>query len=208
LLSDEVIAAEGAGWAFNGNSPGFNLFMNPRRRPIVPGGFDPHSVGFGQLKDQPRPIARKLRLALLVNGIDVNCRLGGLLSCTQGRPTSPIRPPRSARRRGWSGRRRRSARVSLDQIESVHRHRERSEAIQAAAVDVALDRFAALAMTRTSCRRFKSKQTHFRGRCVHKYCSQLRKVSTNAAPANGVMSTIAASAKGDVSTNRGPAQPM
>ncbi|MGA9866843.1 MAG: aminotransferase class III-fold pyridoxal phosphate-dependent enzyme [Acetobacteraceae bacterium] len=79
---NEVIAAEGVRWAAYGTSSGFHLFMNPRRRPILPGRFDPHSVGFAEMKDQPGPIARKLRLALLVNGVDVNGRLGGLLSCT------------------------------------------------------------------------------------------------------------------------------
>ncbi len=45
-------------------------------------------------------------------------------------------------------------------------------------------------------------------RCVHKSCSQLRKMSTNAACAKGVVSPNAALAKATMYGNPGPAAPM
>jgi glutamate-1-semialdehyde 2,1-aminomutase len=44
------------------------------------GGFDPESLGREQLYRQPPDIARLLRLALNVNGIDFSGWPGGLLS--------------------------------------------------------------------------------------------------------------------------------
>lgn len=35
-----------------------------------------------ELKTQPKELVNKLRLALLVNGVDVGGRIGGFLSCT------------------------------------------------------------------------------------------------------------------------------
>ena len=35
-----------------------------------------------ELKTQPKQLLNRLRLALLVNGVDVGGRIGGFLSCT------------------------------------------------------------------------------------------------------------------------------
>jgi glutamate-1-semialdehyde 2,1-aminomutase len=81
---NEVLAAEGIAWAAYGTSSGFHLFMNPQGRPLDRARFDAHDASFAELKEQPAALTRKLRLALLVHGVDVNGRVGGLLSCTHG----------------------------------------------------------------------------------------------------------------------------
>ncbi len=78
-----VLAEERVGWAVYGSSSGFHLFMNPKGRDIG-GGFDPYAIPFGELKTMPETLVWKLRLALLVNGVDVNGRIGGFLSATHG----------------------------------------------------------------------------------------------------------------------------
>ncbi|HEX4259933.1 MAG TPA: aminotransferase class III-fold pyridoxal phosphate-dependent enzyme [Acetobacteraceae bacterium] len=79
---NETFAREGVPWAAYGTSSGFHLFLNPHGRPFDPAHFDPLAIAFTELKTQPEAMARKLRLALLVQGVDVNGRIGGLLSCT------------------------------------------------------------------------------------------------------------------------------
>ncbi|MGH7155054.1 MAG: aspartate aminotransferase family protein, partial [Acetobacteraceae bacterium] len=71
-------------WAIYGTSSGFHLFMNPRGRTVVPSRFDPYAVPREELKDQPKRLAERLRLALLVEGVDVNGRIGGFTSATHG----------------------------------------------------------------------------------------------------------------------------
>ena len=79
---NDVLAAEGVAWAAYGTSSGFHLFMNPHGQPLDRARFDAHDASFAELKEQPAALTRKLRLALLVHGVDVNGRAGGLLSCT------------------------------------------------------------------------------------------------------------------------------
>ena len=67
------------GW-YTGRSSGFHTFLNPAGLPIGPGRFDPARHDYKALKAQPDELARKLRLAMLVNGVDFNSRLGGFLS--------------------------------------------------------------------------------------------------------------------------------
>ena len=79
-----VLAEERVNWAVYGTSSGFHLFMNPRDRAIGPGGFDPYAASLDELKTMPEALVRKMRLALLANGVDMNPRLGGFLSATHG----------------------------------------------------------------------------------------------------------------------------
>jgi glutamate-1-semialdehyde 2,1-aminomutase len=72
------------GWAVYGTSSGFHLFMNPEGRDVAPLHFDPFTVGTAELKAQQPELTRKLRLAMLINGVDFNGRNGGLLSATHG----------------------------------------------------------------------------------------------------------------------------
>jgi glutamate-1-semialdehyde 2,1-aminomutase len=81
---NEMFAETAAPWTAYGTSSGFHIFLNPLRRPIDPFHFDPHAIPAAELKQQPEQFADRLRLALLINGVDVNGRIGGFLSATHG----------------------------------------------------------------------------------------------------------------------------
>ena len=67
-------------WAVYGHASCFYLFFNPEGRPIRPTAFDPAAAGVRELKTRPPEVARALRLALLVHGVDLSGSLGGVLS--------------------------------------------------------------------------------------------------------------------------------
>ena len=78
---NEVLAAERVPWSVYGEHSGFFFFLNPDQIDIDPLRFDPHSVGFDVLKRGTKhPAARKLRLAMLIHGVDVSGKPGGLAS--------------------------------------------------------------------------------------------------------------------------------
>ncbi len=79
---NEVLTQEKVGWAVYGTTSGFHLFMNPNNRAIDPASFDPFSASFDELKSPPAQILGRMRLAMLVNGVDLNPRLGGFTSST------------------------------------------------------------------------------------------------------------------------------
>ncbi|HEX5327329.1 MAG TPA: aminotransferase class III-fold pyridoxal phosphate-dependent enzyme, partial [Acetobacteraceae bacterium] len=81
---NDVLAEAGLAWSVYGSSSGFHTFLNPRGRSIQPGQFDPFAVSREELKEQPKRLAERLRLALLIEGVDVNGRIGGLVSATHG----------------------------------------------------------------------------------------------------------------------------
>ncbi len=77
-----MLAEERVAWAVYGTFSGFHLFMNPKGRNLTPTGFDPLSLSMEELKSAPAQLLSRLRLALLVNGVDVNSRIGGFTSAT------------------------------------------------------------------------------------------------------------------------------
>jgi len=77
-----VLEAERVPWAAYGTYSGFHTFFNPRGRAVQPRRFDPAACSMEELKTQPKELVNRLRLALLVNGVDVGGRIGGFLSCT------------------------------------------------------------------------------------------------------------------------------
>ena len=79
---NEVLTAEKVPWAVYGEYSGFHLFVNPSNLKIGPHNFDPKNVPLEDLKNQPKSLVNRLRLAMLINGVDLNPRGGGLLSCT------------------------------------------------------------------------------------------------------------------------------
>jgi len=79
---NEMLAQQGVPWAVYGTYSGFHLFMNAQGRPVAPLSFDAFSVPMEELKASPAHTLARLRLALLVNGIDVNGRIGGFTSAT------------------------------------------------------------------------------------------------------------------------------
>ena len=88
LLRDglnQAVADEDLPWAVYGTSSGFHVFLNPDGLPLDAARFDPARLGWHKLKAQPPELTRKLRLALLCNGVDVNSRLGGFVSATHAK---------------------------------------------------------------------------------------------------------------------------
>jgi glutamate-1-semialdehyde 2,1-aminomutase len=75
-----VLAGEGVAWAAYGTSSGFHLFLNPAGREVTPDRFDPFACPMAELKSPPPRLASRLRLALLLHGMDVNGRLSGFTS--------------------------------------------------------------------------------------------------------------------------------
>ncbi|HUK09638.1 MAG TPA: aminotransferase class III-fold pyridoxal phosphate-dependent enzyme [Stellaceae bacterium] len=81
---NEVLAAERVPWAVYGTFSGFHTFLNPRNRDLA-GGFDPAALDHAELTANSKALQQKLRIALLVNGVDLNGRLSGFASATHDR---------------------------------------------------------------------------------------------------------------------------
>ena len=81
---NDVLISEDVPWAAYGTFSGFHLFLNPEGRSIHPDRFDPHSVGYRELKANPPGLADRLRLALLANGVDFMGWPGGVISASHG----------------------------------------------------------------------------------------------------------------------------
>jgi glutamate-1-semialdehyde 2,1-aminomutase len=79
---NEVLEDEGVAWAVYGTYSGFHTYLGPHGSKIRPSTFDPATLTLEDLKAQSKDLVNKLRLALLVNGVDVNSRIGGFLSAT------------------------------------------------------------------------------------------------------------------------------
>ena len=78
---NEVLARTGLKWAVYGETSGFHLFTNAAGREITPLAFDPYVLSREELTTPfDRVGAGRLRLAMLLAGIDLNPRLGGMLS--------------------------------------------------------------------------------------------------------------------------------
>ncbi len=77
---NEVIEAEGVAWAAYGTYSGFHVFTNTQKRPLTPSEFDPFDCGYEELKANPPEVVTKLRLAMLVNGVDITSWPGGTVS--------------------------------------------------------------------------------------------------------------------------------
>jgi glutamate-1-semialdehyde 2,1-aminomutase len=78
---NEVLEQEGVGWAVYGTYSGFHTFLDPRET-TRPATFDPTTLTLDDLRSQSKALVSRLRLALLVQGVDVNSRVGGFLSAT------------------------------------------------------------------------------------------------------------------------------
>jgi glutamate-1-semialdehyde 2,1-aminomutase len=81
---NEVLEAEDVPWAAYGTFSGLHLFTNPKGRAIRPSEFDPFAVPYPELKTKQGDITHRLRLAMLVQGVDFNNWPGALLSAAHG----------------------------------------------------------------------------------------------------------------------------
>lgn len=75
-----VLAREGVAWAAYGTFSGFHLFTNPKARAVDPLAFDPYAVPYQELKSNPGNVQHRLRVAMLVHGVDFNNWPGALVS--------------------------------------------------------------------------------------------------------------------------------
>lgn len=78
-MCNAVIAEEGVSWATYGEFSGFYLFLNPQKLDVDPLNFDERAMGHAALTAKS-PIGEKLRLALLVHGVDISSKPGGTVS--------------------------------------------------------------------------------------------------------------------------------
>ncbi len=74
-----MIAEAGLPWACHGSFSSFYLFLNPQGLEIDPASFDAAEYG-AEIFKAKSPLVTKLRLALLLEGIDVNGKPGGSVS--------------------------------------------------------------------------------------------------------------------------------
>ena len=67
---NEVLESEGVAWGVYGEFSGFHIFTNPKQRDIRPSTFDPLECSFEELIANAPGLANKVRLAMLVQGVD------------------------------------------------------------------------------------------------------------------------------------------
>lgn len=78
---NEAFEAEDVPWACYGEHSGFYIFTNPGNLPITPTTFDPFAHDHATLKgSQKGPTITKLRLGIILNGVDMSGKPGGLTS--------------------------------------------------------------------------------------------------------------------------------
>jgi len=84
---NEAFEEERVPWAAYGTFSMLHIFTNPDRVPITPTRFDPHQQPTASLTgNRQAGIVHKLRLAMMVNGVDFNGSPGGLVSATHDEP--------------------------------------------------------------------------------------------------------------------------
>lgn len=76
----DALAREKVPWGIYGTFSGFHIYTNPENHPLDPLSFDPSDYSYTQLKTNRRELVHKLRLAMLLNGVDLSPSPGGLLS--------------------------------------------------------------------------------------------------------------------------------
>ena len=83
-LRDElnrVLQAEGVPWAIYGEFSLFHIFTNPKGLSITPGAFEATAYDYKVFGTDPRSsLLAKMRLGMLINGIDLKSWKGGILS--------------------------------------------------------------------------------------------------------------------------------
>ena len=79
-----VLKEESVAWAAYGEFSGFHLFTNPRKRAIVPDQFVPLDIPYEEFIEKQGDVVHKLRLAMLLNGVDFNGNPGGVISAAHG----------------------------------------------------------------------------------------------------------------------------
>ncbi|HEX3863160.1 MAG TPA: aminotransferase class III-fold pyridoxal phosphate-dependent enzyme [Stellaceae bacterium] len=82
---NEVFEEEHVPWAAYGTFSSLELFTNPERMAITPTRFDPLQYPLAKLKsDRNAATVHKMRLAMMINGVDLSSHPGGVISATHG----------------------------------------------------------------------------------------------------------------------------
>ena len=79
---NESFVRAGIAWAAYGEQASFFIFMNSAGLKFDPLNFDPLSMSYQDLKGKPAGLLNKLRLALLIGGVDISGAGGGVISAT------------------------------------------------------------------------------------------------------------------------------
>jgi glutamate-1-semialdehyde 2,1-aminomutase len=82
---NEVLEDEGVNWAVHGSYSGFHIFTNPQDSDITPSRFDAEAfIPTMMARVRGEGPSGKLRMSMLVNGVDVNNGPSGVISATHG----------------------------------------------------------------------------------------------------------------------------
>lgn len=75
-----VLKAAGSRYAVYGAFSEFHIFLNPQNRTLDPARFDPLELPYQELKAAPPRTVGRLRMALMLGGVDISSWPGGLVS--------------------------------------------------------------------------------------------------------------------------------
>ena len=80
-----MLAEEGVKWSVHGSYSGMHIYTNPDGSDIDPHGFDAAAF-IGKMIDKPRGegVTGKVRMGLLINGVDMNSGPSGTISAMHG----------------------------------------------------------------------------------------------------------------------------
>jgi glutamate-1-semialdehyde 2,1-aminomutase len=79
--ANRLFAQQGLNWACYGTHSAFYFFVNPDGAELDHGALAPHDWGIDAIKRSSKaPVTNKLRLALMVEGVDMSGKPGGLVS--------------------------------------------------------------------------------------------------------------------------------
>ena len=77
---NEVLEEEGVPWAIYGEHSFFHIYPNPKGQPLRPTRFDASTLTLDSFKGRNERTLDKMRLAMLVNGVDLKGWRGGIVS--------------------------------------------------------------------------------------------------------------------------------
>ena len=77
---NNLFEEESLPWAYYGEFSDFHLFVNPMNRPLKPSQFDANEPGFDEYREKPLELLTRLRMALLLEGVDLNRHCTGFMS--------------------------------------------------------------------------------------------------------------------------------
>ena len=83
-MLNQVLTDENMPWSVYGEFSGFNLFTNPGNRQVLPLEFDPARIDPSELTGNDPELLGLVRLAMLINGVDVTPRFSGWISAVHG----------------------------------------------------------------------------------------------------------------------------